>query len=53
VEVAPGFWKDSPRIILSGKFSNGRLQGPVQGINEKGSLCFVGIFKNGTPSGQI
>lgn len=40
------------RLTLEGVFSNGYLEGPVRGIDDRGNLCFIGAFKEGIANGH-
>merc|ERR1712012_465336 len=36
---------------LEGEFENGKLHGPVRGVNSKGQFAWAGLFKNGKSIG--
>ena len=40
------------QITLEGSFTNGYLEGPVRGVDEKGLLVFVGMYFKGLPTGH-
>jgi hypothetical protein len=49
--LVTGAWVGVNRLTLEGVFSNGYLEGPVRGIDDKGNLMFIGSFKEGIASG--
>ena len=49
--LAPGAWSGVTRLTLEGVFSNGYLEGPVRGIDDRGNLVFIGSYKDGIPNG--
>ena len=49
--LAPGAWTGIGRLTLEGVFSNGYLEGPVRGIDDRGNLVFIGSFYEGIAIG--
>jgi len=49
--ISKGSLTKTERVTLEGFFSNGYMEGPVRGLDEKGNVVFIGAFEEGIPKG--